>query len=357
MSLYSYEIDVISKDEWHVLVSGFKDALIEQTWSYADLRWRRGSLSHLIVKRNQDIVAAAQVVVLPLPIIGSGIAFIKFGPIWQKRDRPIVPENLQQAIIFLHQEYVVNQGHFLRIMPSASHASSAEVSNTLLSAGFKRNQIDNPDRYLVDLSYPVDELRKRLKPRWRSKLKKAEKRGLEVIQMEGDKAMKLFMPLYKKMLQRKSFADSSAIVELPEIMMDLPSELKPMGWFCFHHDQCVGGVIISFIGNTALYLFGATDEQGLKVGAGFFMQWEVVNWLREQGVQWYDLGGDNGSDGLRQFKSGLVGQCGVITPLPGNFDQCDRVSSLIMAKLAFGLRDFSISVHEWLSHLRRVFLK
>lgn len=351
MGIYSYEVDNISKDEWHKLLSGFSDALVEQTWSYAASRWRRGTLSHLIVKQDQDIVVAVQVVILSLPLIDSGIAFIKFGPLWQQHDKPLNPENLRQAVAFLHQEYVVNRGCFLRIMPSALHIGASEASNVLLSSGFKRNQLSHPDRYLVDLSPPLEEIRKSLKPRWRSKLKKAEKRDLEIIQLTGDEALNLFMPLYEKMLKRKSFADDSAISEFPEILQDLPSDLRPIGWFCMHREQCVGGVIISAIGDTALYWFGATDEQGLEVGAGFFLHWKVIDWLREQGVKWYDLGGHGGDAGLRQFKSGLIGKGGVIVPLPGNFEQCSRVSSLIMAKLAFGLKDFSASVRKLLSKI------
>lgn len=357
MSLYSYETDNISKDEWHQLLSNFKDGLIEQTWSYAASRWKKSVLSHLIVKRNQNIVAAAQVVIRPLPLINSGIAFIKFGPVWQHRDEAIDIENLQQTITFLYQEYVVNRGYFLRIMPAASHVGLVEVSSALLAAGFKRTEIVHPDRYVVNLSYTVEELRKSLKGRWRSSLKKAEKRGLQIIQLKGDEALFFFIPLYDKMLKRKSFADSSAILELPEIIKDLPTELTPCGWFCMQHDQCIGGVIISCIGETALYLFGATDEKGLEAGAGFFLHWTVINWLQEQDVQWYDLGGDCGSGGLRQFKSGLVGKHGVITPLPGNFDQCSNILTLIIAKLAFGLRGFSASVDKLLSNLRRYFLK
>ncbi len=352
MNDYSYEADKMSEQEWHELLPAFRDAFIEQTWSYAAFRWPKAELSHLVVKKNQHIVAASQVVLLPFPLVGGGIAFIKFGPMWLLHGQAIEQENLRQVILFLHQEYVVKRGLFLRIMPSIAHMESTQISNALLTTGFKNSQIENPKRYLVDLSHPVDELRKSLKGRWRSSLKKAEKRGLEVVQIEGEAAMEQFMPLYEKMLKRKSFADSSAIDELPEICKNLPSKLTPTGFFCMYNEQCVGSVIISFIGETALYLFGATDDKGLEVGAGFFLHWKVINWLCEQDVQWYDLGGDCGNSGLRQFKSGLVGKLGVITPLPGNFELCEINLSWILAKLAFAARDFKGSVQSKISDFK-----
>lgn len=270
MGLYSYEINMISKREWHDLLTIFSDVLIEQTWSYADLRWERGSLSHLVVKRNQEIVAAAQVVILSVPLINASIAFLKFGPLWQKHGKPLDPENLQQALSFIHLEYVVKRGCFMRIMPPALAFDSIETEHSLLSLGFKKTQILNPERYLVDLSPSIEDIRKSFKPRWRSALKKAERRDLEIIQLKGEEVLPMFMPLYDKMIKRKSFVDRSAISELPEIINDLPLGLKPFGLFCIYNGLCVGGVIISSIGDTALYLFGATGETGLELGAGFF---------------------------------------------------------------------------------------
>lgn len=79
--------------------------------------------------------------------------------------------------------------------------------------------------------------------------------------------------------------------------------------------------------------------------------------LHDQGVKWYDLGGNCGNDGLRQFKSGIVGKHGVIKPLPGNFDRCNSASSLVLAKLAFGLDDATASLHKLMRDLKPTLLK
>ena len=47
------------------------------------------------------------------------------------------------------------------------------------------------------------------------------------------------------------------------------------------------------------------------------MHWHIIRWLRDNTrATWYDLGGTDGFQGLHQFKKGMVGDAGVITPVP-----------------------------------------
>ena len=48
-------------------------------------------------------------------------------------------------------------------------------------------------------------------------------------------------------------------------------------------------------GDTAVYLFGATNDAALPLRAGYFMHWRIIGWLREStNARWYDLGGTDG---------------------------------------------------------------
>jgi lipid II:glycine glycyltransferase (peptidoglycan interpeptide bridge formation enzyme) len=340
MPLYKYEVDKLSKSEWHQMLLTFADASIDQSRSYAEARWQRATISHLIVRRDDSIVAGAQVAIRRVPFLRSGVAHVKFGPMWQPVGQEINAENLKQALKFLREEYVVKRGLLLRIMSPPAKDSVDVFCNVLRRAGYKRTQATAAERYFIDLSLPLAELRKNLKGRWRNHLNRAAKYGLVCRWLEGDEAMSIFMALYGNMVCRKNFVDTSAIAEFPTFYFDLEPAVRPNILICYAGDTPVAGLVISALGDTAQFLFGASNTKGLELDAGYCVQWEAIKWLRNQGIAWYDLGGGAENAGLRQFKSGLVGKNGVAGILPGEFDCCEHTTSRVAATVAFEMRKF-----------------
>jgi hypothetical protein len=100
-------------------------------------------------------------------------------------------------------------------------------------------------------------------------------------------------------------------------------------------------------------MFGATANEGLEIGASNLLHWWVVGWLKRMGCRWYDLGGDYTDSGLRQFKSGPVGRCGLVAPLLGKFDVCHSTPSLITTRLATCLCDTYLATRNRLVSLPR----
>lgn len=338
MSLYKYEVDKLSKTDWHQVLLSFTDASIDQSRSYAEARWQKASISNLVVRRDDQIVAAAQVAIRKIPFLRSGVAHVKFGPLWQQRDQPINPEHLKQVLRFLREEYVVKRGLLLRVMPPPSKESVDIFYNILQRTGFKPTGDVSSERFFVNLSSSLDDIRKNLKSRWRNHLNRAEKHNLVCKWLEGEEAINIFMTLYGNMINRKSFMDTSAISELPIFYRDLEPALKPKILVCFYQDTPVAGAVISVMGDTAQYLFGATNSKGLELDAGYYMQWQVIKVLHDQAIAWYDLGGSCDNQGLRQFKSGLIGKNGVEGVLPGEFDCCEHAFSRVTATIGFELR-------------------
>ena len=60
----------------------------------------------------------------------------------------------------------------------------------------------------------------------------------------------------------------------------------------------------------AYYMFGASAER-FETGTGQLLQWEIMRFLKAQGVRWYDLGGVRTADptnGIFLFKRGFGGE-------------------------------------------------
>jgi hypothetical protein len=75
-------------------------------------------------------------------------------------------------------------------------------------------------------------------------------------------------------------------------------------------DAVCAGAVYSAVGDTALYLFGATDEVGMRSSASYLVQWTVIGELKTRGVPRYDLNGINPdtNPGTYHFKKGLAGK-------------------------------------------------
>jgi hypothetical protein len=72
------------------------------------------------------------------------------------------------------------------------------------------------------------------------------------------------------------------------------------------------GAVISALGTTGLYLFGATNDVGMRTSGSYQVQWEVLKLLKDRNVDLYDLHGINpeANPGTYTFKKGLAGKSG-----------------------------------------------
>ena len=348
---YNCNVDSISGADWDQLVASFTDGVIDQTWSYATACYGHKNLSNVVLRHDDDIVAACQVLLMKPPVISKGIAHVKFGPMWKRRGHDENPLYLRQILECLHDEYVGKRGMYLRVMLAPTLDGAGLISENLSSLGFAHNAEPDPERFLVNLSAPSNEIRAELKSKWRYHLSKSEKQNLRIV--HGTAAAKLdeFLDLYIKMRTHKKFADPRALTQLSEICDKLPPDLKPDVWLCYSGEQAVAGAVVSSIGNTAYYLFGATDMLGRKLRAGYLMHWTIVNSLLERDCNWYDLGGGSENAGLIQFKSGLIGKNQGTHSLPGNFDSSAGKFSASFARTVFGLRRLLGSVQERLARM------
>jgi lipid II:glycine glycyltransferase (peptidoglycan interpeptide bridge formation enzyme) len=71
----------------------------------------------------------------------------------------------------------------------------------------------------------------------------------------------------------------------------------------------VAGLVTSAMGDSAIYLLGGTNEEGLKSQGAYLLQWTMIKWLKERGIRWYDLGGidPERNPGVYSFKRGFSG--------------------------------------------------
>src|SRR5208337_756765 len=106
---YIVLIDQISKIEWEQLLLEFDDATIYQTWSYGDVRWGQANLSHIVIKHKGEIIAAAQLRIVKIPLLKVGIAYLPWGPMWRRQGQHVNIDVFQKIISALKEEYAINK--------------------------------------------------------------------------------------------------------------------------------------------------------------------------------------------------------------------------------------------------------
>jgi lipid II:glycine glycyltransferase (peptidoglycan interpeptide bridge formation enzyme) len=290
----------------------FDDANIYQTSAYGGIRWGESNLSRLILKRNGEVRAMAQLrIVRPTPL-KFGMAHLRWGPIWERRGLSFdseIPARMAQAI---EDEYVKGRKLFLRVLPNAfTDSRRAAVFQSAFSR-FRAEARDseNADRTIVlDLNPTLEQLRSNLDKKWRNQLTRSEKNGLTVESGEGLDEYRTFCEIYTEMRKRKSFETTVDEHEFARIQEALTESQRMRILICRDKGVPVAGLVATAMGNSAIYLLGATSDSGLTSKGAYLLQWTLISWLKERGIKSYDLGGidPDVNPGVYHFKRGFSG--------------------------------------------------
>jgi len=354
--LWQIEIDRATSVEWSRILDLFDDANLYQTAAYGGVRWGESNLSRIVLKRDGDVVSAAQVrIIRPTPL-KFGMAYLRWGPLWERRGQVLDPEIPVRMARAVEDEYVTKRKLFVRILPNAFAGSPRADAFQSAFSKFTREGQQSSDIYrtfVVDLTPSVDELRSRLDAKWRNKLKQSEKNNLTVVSGSGSEEYGIFLAMYSQMRERKTFETSVDVGEFGRMQEQLPESQRMRVLICMDKDAAAAGLVVSAMGESAIYLLGATSDAGLNAKGAYLLQWTMMCWLRERGIKWYDLGGidPEGNPGVYYFKRGFSGAdlC-QIAPLAAS----ESVLSSGMVQAGFTLRRTLGSAAKFLNRSRNL---
>ena len=345
-SAWEVEVDRATAAEWSQMLDLFDDANIYQTWSYGGVHWGDKSLSHLVLKRGGEVLAMAQLRIVRPTRFKFGMAYLRWGPVWQRRGVSLDSEVCTYMARVLEEEYVSNRKLLLRMLPNGFVSSPrAAVIQSAFSMFTRETPVaDNTYRtFVLDLAPDLEELRRKLDPKWRNKLSGAERNNLKVIVGNGSVEYRTFCLMYNEMRKRKMFETTVDVEEFERIQKDLPESLRMQVLICEDQDVPVAGLVASAMGDTAIYLLGATSDAGLNSKGAYLLQWTLIKWLKENGIKWYDLGGidPERNPGVYHFKKGLSGaDVTQVNPLRA----CTSAMSSALVRVGFAVRDTARAV-------------
>jgi len=336
---FSYLLASAEEDRWYHVLDDFQDANIFQTIAFCRAKTPSARIEQLIVRRGPDVIAAALVRIVPIPLIRTSIAYILWGPLFHRREVARDALALAYALKALRHEYVVKRRIGLRIAPLLTREDGMEWSSLFCEQGYRFVPPRVHKRTIVvELHPPVEQLRRGLDQKWRNCLNRAERNDLVIREGDDEALFELFLEVYREMLTRKRLGEPGDIRSFKAAQTALPNRFKLRAFVALEEGQPAAGAICSAIGERGVYVFGATGTRGMSNKASYLLQWRIVQWLKEQQCTVYDLHGSNAdaNPGVYSFKMGLCGRNGREVEMLGHFEAFDGVSMKIVMKVADG---------------------
>lgn len=345
------QLIILRPDErtlWDRFVTSAPNGHLLQCWAWGELKRAFGWTpvrAALWEPSSQEVLAGAQVLLRPLPLIGYSMAYIPKGPVLNWSDAACCELFFAGLHFFLRRQRVA----FLRIEPdlpenvfpvsaahgealthSPSHLDHADtllggiysaalgnaVARRLGNIGFQHVQDHIQQLRTIVIDLIPDEatitLRQHKTRRYNAQL--AARKGVTVRPASSLSDLERWYALFEITRARDGFASRSFAY-----FRQLWELLRPAGqaqlFLAEHEGKLLAGAFTTLVGKQSIYLYAASSNEERKLMPNDLLQREMILWAKRQGATLYDMWGiaqtDDPADplaGVTHFKRGWGGQ-------------------------------------------------
>jgi len=372
MKINHMEIVQLKKDEkakWDQFVSGHPQGHLFQSFDWGALKARAGWTSiRLVVRVQNEIRAAIQILKRPIPLTGKCIFYAPRGPVLDYEDREIF-DFLMDHVKEIAQKH---RAVFILIDPDISDENEA-IKAYLIGRGFMFSDqygvvgLTQPKRvFRLDLGPSEDELLANMGPNHRRNIRMATKKGVTIEETSSLEGLKAFYKLFNATSQRKNFYIRS--LKYQKNLLDFFQKDNNIVVFLARHEgRVVAGRLILLYGDKSWDMYAASDTKVSKLNASYLLVWEIIKAMKKRGCIMFDFRGADSKDpqsplyGVHMFKKGFgpeyiefIGEYYLVL-LPFYFNCLNRVKALLkrairMCKMASRLNPLAIkknfSIHK-----------
>lgn len=178
----------------------------------------------------------------------------------------------------------------------------------------KGQPLQYAETFIIDLSKTEEDLLKNMKSKTRYNIGLAQKKGMITRLSKDESDVDIFYRLLTETAERQKIGIHSE-EHYRNIIKILGEENAAAIIFAYHNNQPIAANLITFFGDTAVYLHGGADHQYRSIMAPYLLQWEAIREARERGCHYYDFGGCavtrgkiNEWAGITRFKEGFGGE-------------------------------------------------
>lgn len=278
----------------------------------ASLGWKA---ARVVVRRSDTIVAGCQLLVRPLPKVGT-LAYAPRGPLARRDD----PEALASTLAAVPDLARSERVRYLKVQPPVDRA---DLEPVLEQRGYAASDMEAAPTatVVVELDREPEQLLQAMRSTTRTKIRKAARNGVEV-RVGGPDDFETFGQLVQATSERQGFLPYP--VSYYRRMWEV---FRPGGHarllLAEHEGTAVSGILLVGYGDTAVYKMGAWSGQRSSVRPTELTHYLAMQWARERGHRYYDFDGipDEAAEavlrggppageqkGLTHYKLGFGGQ-------------------------------------------------
>jgi lipid II:glycine glycyltransferase (peptidoglycan interpeptide bridge formation enzyme) len=327
---YEVNVDNFDRDDWEHYAEEFADYSIYQTWAYQQVRAEMDGqdISRVVIKdENGKVVTMCQVRIKHVKPIGLKIGYGQWGPLFRRKDGNV--RCTIEALRKLREAYVGTKLSVLRVVPNIYKDETGEkISEMLICSGFQHVRSAAPyQTMMLRVDDSGEGIRKRFGKSFRRDLNHAEKATIEIREGTGGEFCAILEKLYLELLKRKGFKGLEPQVFIKaQSMLSTPEKMNII--VAYLGNEPVAVHLASNLGDTAIALLAASNEQGLSCGSSYIVWYRSAVSALNAGMKLYDVGGidpDNNPNVYR-FKSRMGGE--EVFHI-GAFDACSRACTKV----------------------------
>ncbi len=283
-------IEVTDPTAWDEFVAGQPFGHPLQLWGWGETkRLNNWTPRRLVLVDGETWVAAAQVLLWPIPRMGRFIAYVPRGPVAEPGSAE-ARELLGELAVWAKGQRVL----YVRVEPA--------WTSGVPGRGWVRakHHLQLAETFTLDLRKSEDELLEPMSHKHRQYIRKSERDGVSVARTgEGDLAA--MYRIYVETGQRAGFG-----IHGRDYYEQLHRALEERSYLYYarYHGAVVAFLWLAAAGETAYELYGGVDEAGQAMKANYFLKWRAICEMKAAGFTRYDFNGRL-NDGVSRFKDGF----------------------------------------------------
>lgn len=214
------------------------------------------------------------------------------GKIWYVIKGPGVtdPAQLKEFLPGLKKFASKNGVFVIKIEPEIISTSQSLVDLMELGLLKVRNVQPNSSTVLLDTSKDLDEILLSLNQKGRHAIRRAERDGVVVKQVDSsDENCKEMFRLYK--ITAEGQFGTRPYSYYKRFWQDFSSAGLGQMFFAYYEGELIAGAYALIFGDKSTYKDGASVRERPVYGASHLLQWHVISWAKSRGAVVHDLSG------------------------------------------------------------------
>lgn len=293
-------ININDKEQLNKFIGMQKHSQFLQSWQWGEFQKNvSGNVVRLAVEDGGNLIAAGTLIKKILPM-GKNYFYCPRGPMIKCE---IDESGCKEAVGLLLSE-AENIGAregamFLRFDPLFNvDYLGGKVAKTL--------DIEPSQTQILKLDKTESEILKNMRQKTRYNINLAEKHGVKIIEADAGR-FEDFWQLMCETSERDNFRTHG--INYYKEMLQIDGDFIKL-FIAEYKNTAIGAIIVSFFGDTATYMHGASSDQHRNVMAPYLLQWHCIKLAKKSGCTYYDFYGidEKKWPGITKFKQGFGGR-------------------------------------------------